>query len=177
MKIDMLLTNIRNKNFDLAREIQVKTYLPMDAKKAIAQGIIYDCTDNSEGVIKVDSVERYLSYVKYMITMHTNLEYTNDDYDKLCATEYQDMNLLNAILSCFGEDAQECSRILDSMMDDLLMENSLEYSVARFVNSLNNQIGNLADKLNSKLDNVDIQSVLSGVDMNKLSVFLDKYIK
>ena len=177
MKIDTLLANIRNKSFDLARGLQVKTYLPMDVKKTIAKGIIYDCTDDSEGVVKVDSVERYMSYVKYMITMHTNLEYTNEDYDKLCSAEYRDMNLLNAIMSCFGDDAQECSRILDSMMDDLLMENSLEYSVAKFVNNLNKHIGDLAEKLNSKIDGFDIQSVLGNVDTDKLNMFLNKYIK
>ena len=76
MTVNELLMNIKNKEFSLERGLQVKKYLPMEVKKTIAQGIIYDCTNEADGVIKVDSVQRYLSYVKYMITMHTNLEYT-----------------------------------------------------------------------------------------------------
>ena len=73
MKVQELLANIKNKDFNLERGLQVKKYLPIELKKTIAQSIIYDCTDNESGATKVDSVQRYMSYVRYMITMHTNL--------------------------------------------------------------------------------------------------------
>lgn len=78
MTVKELLMNIHNKDFNLERGLQVKKYLPIEAKKTIAQGIIYDCTNEEDGVIKVDSVQKYLSYVKYMITMHTNFAYTDE---------------------------------------------------------------------------------------------------
>ena len=37
MKVNELLMNIKNKDFKLERGLQIKTYLPMEAKKAIAQ--------------------------------------------------------------------------------------------------------------------------------------------
>ena len=73
MKVQELLMNIHNKEFNLERGLQVKKYLPMEAKKTIAQGIIYECTREENGIIFVDSVQRYMSYVKYMLNMHTNL--------------------------------------------------------------------------------------------------------
>lgn len=174
MTVNELLMNIKNKEFSLERGLQVKKYLPMEVKKTIAQGIIYDCTNEADGVIKVDSVQRYLSYVKYMITMHTNLEYTDEDYDKLCSTEYGETTLLNAVVQCFDTDAKECSRILNFMMDDYLQESSIEFSIARFLNNLNNTINNLSDKISNTFADVTIPEDL---DVEKLSGFFNNYIK
>lgn len=174
MKINELLMSIHNKDFDLEKRLEVKKYIPMEAKKAIAQSIIYDCTSEESGAIKVDSVERYMSYVRHMITTHTNLEYTNEDYDKLCSTEYGETTLLNTIMDCFGEDAKECTRILNLMMDDYMQEMTIEFAVAKFLS----EIGGLADSLAAKLSNVDLKSMIPE-DMNtsQLSTFLKNYIK
>lgn len=174
MKVQELLMNIHNKEFNLEHGLQVKKYLPIDVKKTIAQGVIYECIDETDGVPKMDSVQRYLSYVRYMITMHTNLEYTDEDYDALCSVEYSGTNLLNAIMECFGDDAKECSRILNLVTDDYMQERSLEFSVAKFLNGLNSTITSLV----SKIGDIDLQSIIPGnIDMDKLSVFLSDYIK
>lgn len=178
MKINELLTNIKNKEFNLERDLQVKKYLPMEVKKTIAKGIIYDCTNEEDGVIKVDSVQRYLSYVKYMITMHTNFAYTDEDYDALCSTQYGETCLLNAILDCFKDDAKECVRILNFMMDDYLRDFSMESSVARFLNNLSNTISDLSEKINSKFKDIDVNSMIpEGLDTDKLNDFLNTYMK
>ena len=178
MKVQELLMNIRNKDFNLERGLQVKKYLPMEVKKTIAQCIIYECANDEDGVIKIDSVQRYLSYVKYMITMHTNLEYTDADYDALCSYEYGDTTLLNAIIACFGEDANECSRILNLVTDDYMREFSIEFVVAKFLNNLNNSISGFANKINQKIDSVNIEDVIPGdVDIEQLNAFFKKYIK
>lgn len=178
MTVKELLTNIHNKDFNLERGLQVKKYLPIEAKKTIAQGIIYDCTNEEDGVIKVDSVQRYLSYVKYMITMHTNLEYTDEDYDKLCSTEYGENSLLCEIMNCFSDDAKECSRILDLMTDDYMQDFTIESTIAKFLNGLNKSISGLVDNISEQVNNVDVQSMMpEDVDKDKLSKFLSEYIK
>ena len=178
MKIQELLLNIKNKEFDLERELQVKKYLPIEVKKTIAQGIIYDCTNEEDGVIKVDSIQRYMSYVRYMITTHTNLEYTDEDYDVLCSTEYGDTTLLNEIIDCFGADAKECSRILNLMMDDYMQEISIEFTIAKFLHGLKNSISDVAENFNNKITNFDLKSALpEDMYMSKLSAFLQDYIK
>lgn len=178
MKVQELLLNIKNKDFKLERGLQVKTYLPMEVKKTIAQGIIYDCTNEEDGVVKVDSVQRYMSYVRYMITSHTNLEYTDDNYDALCSTEYEGTTLLNAIMGCFGDDAKECSRILDLMTDDYMQEFTIEFTVAKFLNNLNQSLGSVMEGINQQINSVDVASVIpESADKEKLSKFLNEYIK
>lgn len=174
MKVQELLMNIKNKEFKLERGLEIKKYLPIEVKKTIAQAIIYDCTSDEDGVVKVDSVERYMSYVRHMIVTHTNLEYTDENYDVLCSTEYGETNLLNEIIECFGEDAKECTRILNLMMDDYMQEMTIEFTVAKFLNGLSESIGGFAKKIGG----FDLGSMIpDNVDMNKLGAFLQDYIK
>ena len=176
MKIQELLTSIKNKEFNLEKRLEVKKYLPMEVKKTIAQGIIFACTDDSEGAIKVDSLQRYMSYVEYMIKYHTNLEYTEADYDALCSTPYGENNLLNAIMDCFGADAQECSRILDMMMGDYLSNNDIEIQIAQFLNGLGNTLSSIASTLNDKIDGFDLKSMMpKDIDLKQVVGFLEKY--
>lgn len=174
MKVQELLMNIKNKEFKLETGLEVKKYLPIEVKKTIAKGIIYDCTNDNEGATMIDSVERYMSYVRYMITMHTNLEYTDEDYDALCSTQYDDTTLLNAIMDCFGDDAKECTRILNLVTDDFMQTMSIEFNVAKLLNTLSGSLNGLVEKIG----NIDLASMLpENVDMKKLGKFLDKYVK
>lgn len=178
MKINELLMNIHNKEFKLESGLQVRKYLPIEVKKTIAQSIIYDCTDNASGIVKVDSLKRYMSYVRHMIVTHTNLEYTDENYDAICSTEYGDTNLLNAIIECFGEDAKECSRILDLMMSDYMQESTIDFTMAKLLNDATSAVSKIAAKVAQKIESLDLKSVIpESVDMNKLGKFLNNYIK
>lgn len=175
MKIQELLINIKNKSFKLnGLELGIKKYLPIKEKQMIAQLIINECTENIDGVIKLDSIKQYMSYVKYMIQFHTNLDYTDNDYDILCSTGYMDSNLLTAIMSCFGSDAEECSRILNLMLDDYMRENSIEHSIGRFLHELQNTINNFS----TSLSGLDASSLLpQNFDVEKFNQILNKYMK
>ena len=170
MKINELMANIHRKDFNMEKELQVKKYLPIEEKKLIAQGIIYECTEQVNGVVKVDSVQQYLSYVKYIILRHTNLEYTQDDYDKLCSTEYQGKTLLNSIMDCFVDDAKECTRIMNLMTSDYMQQNSMEFIVGNFLSTL-------GEALKDKIESFDLSSIMpKDMDTNKLMKFLDTYM-
>lgn len=174
MKINELLMNIHNKEFNLERGLQVKKYLPMETKKTIAQGIMYECITNEDGAIKVDSVQQYMSYVKYMITMHTNLEYKSEDYDQLCSTQYGDTTLLNAIIGCFSADAKECDRIMHLMIADYMQNNSLKMQISKIANGINN----ILHTLESKMNGFDVNSIIpDGIDADRLNNFLTNYVK
>ena len=178
MKIAELLMNIKNKEFKLERGLEVKKYLPIETKKTIAQAIIYDCSSTEQGITKIDSVERYMSYVRYMITTHTNLDYTDENYDALCSTEYNGTTLLNAIMKCFESDATECSRILNLVTDDFMQEHSIENSIGKFLYEIGNAINNFADSIDSKFSDISIQDVIpKDFDIDKISTFVNKYIK
>ena len=178
MTVQELLMSIHNKEFNLEKRLEVKKYLPIETKKVIAQAIIYDCTEDDGGAIRVDSLQRHMSYMKYMITMHTNLQYTNEDYDALCSTEYAGTTLLNAIVDMFEIDANECMRILDLMMDDYMQEMSVDFAVAKFLNKLSGVIDGIAAKLNEKVDGMDLKSMIpEDLDVDKLNAFMEQYIK
>lgn len=178
MKVQELLMSIHRKDFNIEKELQIKKYLPIEEKKLIAQGIIYECTENVNGAIKVDSVQQYLSYVKYMILRHTNLEYNAEDYDKLCSTKYGETSLLNAIFDTFPEDAKECSRILNFMVEDLMQENSMNFVVAKFLNNLGSQLETIMDTINAKTQELNLDSIVpNDVDLGQIKKFLDLNIK
>lgn len=171
MKINELLMSIHRKDFNIEKELHVKTYLPIEEKKAIAKAIIFECTEEINGVVKVDSVQQYLSYVKYMILRHTNLEYTHEDYDKLCSTEYQETSLLNAIINTCQSDANECNRILNLMLDDYLQENSIEFIIGK-------TLSGLTEVLSSKINEFDVNSIIPhDIDKTKMIKFLNDFIK
>lgn len=175
MKVKELVINIKNKDFKLERGLQVKKYLPMEMKKAIASAIIEDSIHEENGVMIVDSVQQYMSYVKYMIRQHTNLEYGDEDYDMLCSTEYEGDTLLNMILSCFEADAKECLRIMNLMTSDYMQQNSMEFIIGKFLNNLNEQVSVLSSTLIKKTEDIGFE--LDGLDKNALNDFLNNYIK
>ena len=107
MRVNELVKRINGGNFDLEKELEIKKYLPIEVKKTIAQSVIYECVEEENDAIKIDSVQKYLSYNKYMITTHTNLEYTDEDYDMLCSTFVNGKSLRDIIIRCFDDDATE----------------------------------------------------------------------
>ena len=174
MKVKELLENIKQDNFNLADALQVNKYLPIDVKRTIAQSIIFECVSDDLGAIKVDSVQKYMAYVRHMVTTHTCLEYDDADYDALCSAEYDGGSLLDAIFKCFERDADECEMILDFMLDDYMHELSIESSIAKIANN----ICELANKIADKIDGVDLENLIpQGLDINKINGFLDKYVK
>lgn len=179
MKVQELLVSIKRKDFNMEKELQVKAYLPIEVKKTIAQGIIYESTEDENGFIKVDSVQQYMSYVKYMITMHTNLDYNEkEDYDKLCSTMYGEDSLLNAIFGCFSDDAKECTRIMKLMVEDYMQENSMEYIVVKFLANIGTKVEGIANAINSKVGEINLDAAVpDNVDLNKLGKFLGEYVK
>lgn len=173
MTINDFIANVGRTDFNIETELQVKKYLPIEEKKLIAQGIIYECTEVVDGAVKMDSVQRDLSYVKYMILRHTNLEYTPEDYDALCAD-----GLIDVIMACFNRDAEECRKILDLMLADRMRETSMEYAAAKLLNTLTSAIGSLSEKLNAKVDGIDLNAMIpKDMDTNQLMKFFETYVK
>lgn len=178
MKVQELLANIKNKEFKLEKGLEVKKYLPMEMKKTIAQTVLYDCASEERGVVKIDSVQRYMSYVRYMIATHTNLVYTDEDYDVLCSTEYNGSTLLNAIMKCFETDATECSRILNLVTDDFMQEHSLDNRIGTFLYDVNNAISKFSSNILDKASGLDLKNVIpADLNVDSINTFVNKYIK
>jgi hypothetical protein len=113
-----------------------------------------------------------------MITAHTNLEYSDEDYDVLCSTEYGSTTLLNAIVGCFEEDANECNRLLGMMVDDYLENNSASNLIAMAINQLVAKLSTVVSEFKSKVDEMDVKKMLpEDFDIEKLNGLINKYSK
>ena len=171
MTIEQLLKNIQSADFNMEKELQVKKYLSLEEKKLIAKGIIYECTKDVDGFVKVDSVQQHLSYIKFMIKYHTNLDYSSEYYDILCSTEYCNNDLMTAIFETFEKDAHDCKTILNLMINDLMQENSIEFVLLRFLSSVK-------DMMSNKIDELNFDSIIpQGFDVEKFNKFLNTYVK
>lgn len=179
MKVNELIKIINeSEEVNLKEILEIKEYLPVLIKKAIAHEIVYESTIEDNGFIKVDSFERYMSYVRHMIVHHTNLEYTDDDYDVMYSTMYGETSLLNTIMFYFGEDAEECSRILEMVMNDYMQESTIECTVGKLIHGISERISNLTNAITEKTNGVDLKSMIpDNIDMNKLGEFVKNYKK
>ena len=173
MKVNELIEKMNEDGFELDKVIEVNAYIPIQVKRAIAQEIVYESTFEDEGVLKIDSFERYMSFVRHMIREHTNLDYTDEDYDTLCSTVYEDCSLLDAIMSLFGADAKECSRILDMVTGDKMQDATLESVIAKALYNLEIKMGSVLKMITDKT----AEAMPENIDMDKLSEFLNNYVK
>lgn len=151
--------------------LDTKKYIPVQVKYATAQAIMYDCTEEVNGAIKMNTFHRYMSFIKHMINIHTNLEYTDEDYDVMCSTNYNGVSLMDAVMNTFTDDGKECSNILEMVSNDIMYDNSIEMSVAKALNNIDIKI---RDVLKNTFDGLK-KDIPDNVDMNELSKMLEIY--
>lgn len=175
MNVKTLIEKINTEStIDFIKLLEIKTYLPISLKKLIAQEIVYDCIYDDNGILRIDSFENYMSYVRHVITNYTNLEYTDEDYDILASTTYSNTPLINVIMSYFENDLEEFSRILDMIRQDKLQESTLEYILSRLIHDMSGKINNITNIVADKFSNENIQSMIpDDIDLKKLGEFLN----
>ena len=165
----------------IRKELEVKDYLPFAEKRNICARVLEVCNniDEDSGLVKVDSVTRYIVFTLSILSAYTNLEFSSgeddidslDEYDMLCQS-----GLLNPILDVIGEEYAVCNNMLNMMMDDIMTNNNTMEAVmgkvlSRFEYSLDDFITVLADKvesLNIDLNQIDINKILGLIDKFKL---------
>lgn len=163
----------------LKETLGVKDYVPFAEKRELCANVLNACnTKDKSGLVKVDSVSRYIVFTISIISKYTNLEFSSgedtefdslDEYDMLCQSD-----LLNPILDVIGAEYTTCNNILNMMMSDIevnnnTIENVVSTVLGRFGDSVDGLIDVLADKIGElKLD-------LNQIDINKISGFIEKF--
>ena len=155
----------------IKKTLEVKDYVPFAEKRELCAQVLNACnTKNDSGLIKVDSVSRYIIFTLSIISKYTNLEFSSgedeidslDEYDMLCQT-----NLLNPILDVIGAEYTTCNTMLNMMMEDIMTNN----------NTIENVVGAVLGKLGDSID--DFITVISdkvesmNLDLNQIDI--DKY--
>ena len=136
------------------KELELKEYVPFADKRELCSAVIEACCTKENGLVKVDSVTRYIIFTISIISKYTNLEFSSgeeydslDEYDMLC-----EAGLLNPILALIGDEYVTCNNILNMMMEDVVANNNtieavLGHNLAKVSDSLDDLIGAFADKV------------------------------
>ena len=161
----------------LKNELEIKDYVPFAEKRELCANVLNACnTRDDSGLVKVDSVSRYIVFTISIISKYTNLEFSSgedaefdslDEYDMLCQS-----GLLNPIIEVIGEEYVTCNNILNMMMSDIEANNNTVEAVignalGKVTDSIDGLIGTLAEKV--KELNLD----LNQIDINKYKGLLD----
>ena len=161
----------------IKKELEVKTYLPFAAKRELCERVLNACNTRSDGgLVKVDSVSRYIIFTLTIISTYTNIEFSSgedaefdslDEYDMLCEN-----HLLNPILEVIGEEYAACNNMLNMMMADIEANNNtveavLDYNLSKIVGSIDKLIGAFSEKV----EEMDLD--LSQIDIDKYKGLID----
>lgn len=186
MKITEFVENYKTKRFMVTKngvdekieylktELELKEYIPFADKRELCAAVIDACCTKEGGLIKVDSVSRYIVFTISIISAYTALEFNSgeeydslDEYDMLC-----EAGLLNPILALIGDEYATCNNILNMMMDDVIANNNtveavLGHNLGKVSDALDDLIGTFADKV------AEMELDLSQIDINKYKGLLD----
>ena len=166
MTVQELLVNIKNKEFNLKKELKAKKYLPIKDKRKLAVSVIAACTDDLDDFISVDRFKLNIYFDMKALATYTNLEVAADfdgmieEYDALC-----EKGILKKIITLFVDDYDATYAILEDELNSLLVQNSIEAQVVKIAN----KIGKVIDTVGEVLGNIDLNDILpDGMDMSKL---------
>jgi hypothetical protein len=154
----------------------VKEYLPFAEKRELCKVVLDACCTKKDGLVKVDSVTRYIVFTITVMSRYTTLEFSSgedaeydslDEYDMLCES-----HLLDIILAVLGDEYTACNNMLNMMMDDIMTNNNtveavIGHALGKVSDSLDDLIGTFADKVE------EMELDLSQIDIEPLKGILD----
>ena len=160
----------------LRNNLEIKTYIPFQQKRQIAEMVVKQNTEWVDGIKKNDQIDQYIGFVIAMLTVHTSLEFSDNpvaDYDLLAES-----GLLPQIIAEFKESYDECSAVLNMAVSMELEDNNLSAIVGRFLNGISTKIDEISETLKDKVENLDLKDLLveefNNEDLAELIGFLDK---
>lgn len=179
MKINELIEKMNNGNVNLKEILEIRTYIPIAEKKQIIQDVIGESYYVYEGVLMFDSIDKKMNFDVAMIKYHTNLDIDEDvvaAYDAIHGSSYG--NLYEALIEEFPYDYCECEKLLDSAVEDLYRQFSVEASVGKVADTLSIGIKKVSDTLTKKTQDIDLNEIIGGnADITKILDVLVKYKK
>ena len=158
----------------LRKELGIKSYLPFAEKRELCASVLDASCTKEDGLVKVDSVSRYIIFTISVISKYTQLEFNSgeeydslDEYDMLCESR-----LLNPILEMIGDEYAACNNMLNMMLEDIIANNNTVEAV------LGHTLGNVSDSLDGlievfaeKVENMELD--LSQIDIEKYKGIFD----
>lgn len=163
----------------IRENLEIRTYIPFVKKRAIAEMVVAQNTEEVDGVKRNDSINQYVSFVVAMISAHTNLEFGEDpvvDYDLLAES-----GLLHQIIAEFKTSYDECEILLKMALAMELEDNNINVLVGKFLNGILQRLDGVGEVLKDKLGGLNLKDILGQdikqEDLAKLQGFLDRWNK
>lgn len=176
MKVNEFIKEFKNTT-NIEEIIEVKKHISTPEKLRIAKEAMDASVEFDRGYISFDSHKKYLAFVFATIEAHTNLEFTREwyervaEYDALCENE-----LIGHIIAGFQHSYETCLSVLNMKCDDLLVDNSVEASIAKIAASISENLDVFIGALSDKLSEIDLKKIIpEDLDLNKLQRLLNKF--
>lgn len=164
----------------IRKELKVKDYVPFAEKRELCANVLNACnTKDSNGLVKVDSVSRYILFTIAIISKYTTLDFSSgkddeeldslDEYDMLCQA-----NLLDPILEVIGAEYVTCNNILNMMMSDVVANNNtIESVVGHTLGKISKSVDGLIGALTEKVEDMELD--LSQIDIDKYKGLIEMF--
>ena len=165
----------------IRKTLAVKAYIPFVEKRELCERVLNASnTQDENGLVKVDSVSRYIIFTLSIISKYTNLEFSSgkdtefdslDEYDMLCQS-----GLLNAILDVIGEEYATCNNILNMMMADIeANNNTIEAVLGHNLSKITDSVDGLIDALAEKVKKMNLD--LNQIDIDKYKGLIELFAR
>ena len=164
MKINELLEMYKkNQMINLKNVLEVEEYISTPLKRKMCDLVLDSCIEDVNGVLHIDSFDRYILFTIAVISMHTNLEFSIDADGVTSIDEYDELNkigLIDKIISTFKPDYEACKVMLDMLTNDRMKnQETLEKKIIQFLNGIAQDI----DSLNNLENKEDILNLLESL--------------
>jgi hypothetical protein len=162
----------------VCKKVVTTKYVPVLEKRRLAELVYANSTEIENGVVKVDSLSKYLIFTLLMLTRYTELEFSVDEngaateeaireYDALCEN-----NLVSKIIAEFAEDYARANEIMNYVFqDNLAASNTVEAVVGKLGDGILKIVDGLANALSDKINDVDFD--LSNIDLEQATNILN----
>lgn len=156
MKINELVENMNDNNFDFINGLYIKEYLPIMEKKMFVMDIISMCTDDIDGFISADRFEIDIYFDMHVLSTYTKLEVSLNfedmvlEYDLLCQS-----GLLDRILAPLYKEYMMLHTILNNQLEEILYQNSIDAQVVKIANKINV----ILDVIDEKFQDVNLPNI------------------
>lgn len=156
----------------LKKELNVKEYLSIKAKKELVENIVDACILYADGIFKFDDIDKYICFTMKVIEAYTGLELSSDmeeDYDMLCEAK-----LLNPVIDTFKAEYDEVNILLQMKCEYVLHENTIEAQLGRFFENVTDKLDLLVKALSEQVSNFDMKNLsFNAEDLQKLTKFIN----
>ena len=164
MKINELLEMYKkNQMINLKNVLEIEEYISTPLKRKMCDLVLDSCIEDVNGVLHIDSFDRYILFTIAVISMHTNLEFSTDADGVTSIDEYDELNkigLIDKIINTFKTDYEACKVMLDMLTNDRMKnQETLEKKIIQFLNGIAQDI----DSLNNLENKEDILNLLESL--------------